>query len=212
MEIFWDILWLYVGQTWGPTWHPMHTGYANLGPCVRYEERVPNIRDTGGEPSPLRLTSPSRLDRLLTVLALTLWSFAEAAPEERGSRPLEDIVPSACWPPMAARVTPTDSSRGDRRLYFGDIPPAVWETGYDHQLRPVARWALQWRLRLLPHLSFLGALPEAKKSALQIWAWPDVTPAQWQRLWAQQWDESLPPPNILPLSPWTRHVGTPPSC
>ena len=122
--VFWDILWLYVSQTWGPNWHPMHTGFANLGRCVRQEERGPHVRDARGEPSPVHPDHPSRLDHLLKVLALTLWSFAGAPPEEQDTRLLEGIVPSACWPPMAARLRPWDSTRSERRLYFGDIPPS----------------------------------------------------------------------------------------
>ena len=210
MESFWDILWLYVGQTWGPNWHPMHTGYANLGPCVRREEREPHVRDVHSEPSPIHPNSPTRFDQLLTVLALTLWSLVEAAPDTQETPSLEYIAPSACWPPMAARLRPWDTTRSERQTYGGDVPPVIWETGYDHHLRPLARWALQWRLRLLPQMSFLGALPESKKEALRTWAWPGISTTQWQNLWDQMRTGNSPLPNLLPLSLWVGHIRTPP--
>ncbi len=52
MDLFWDIVWLCVGQTWGPTWHPMQPGYANTGPCVRREERTDRIREAAPTETP----------------------------------------------------------------------------------------------------------------------------------------------------------------
>ncbi len=184
-DIFWDILWLHVGQTRGPQWHPIHAGYANLGPCAPPERPRPDPSAPGENSSSHNLAPSSYLDRLLDILSMTLWSLMEAAPGTGSLSSLDDIAPSSCWPPMAAKLPLWDPVSRHKRLHAGEVPPALWEVGPDHCVRPVARWDLQWRLRILPQLSFLGTLPTATCEALRIWAWPHITAPQWEKLWNQ---------------------------
>ncbi len=202
---FWDLLWLQVARTRGPNWHPMHMEYANRGPCLSEEEKLNPLAENLSNLPPPGPDPPSRLGNLLGILAHTLWFLADEAPGTQRLPQLEAVAASACWPPMAARTLPWNENRHDEPLRAGDIPPLLWEEGLNHRVLPVTRWALQWRLRILPQLSLLGALPTPVKEAFREWAWPSITTQQWHRLWEQAISTG-PFPNLLPLTIWTRQV------
>ena len=128
---------------------------------------------------------------------MPLWQKIEAAPEEPNLGTLQRILPSAGWPPGIDR-----KGSGAPSAPEAGVPSVLWESGYDHIPRPLARWALLWRLRIHPHLCILGALPEQVKGSLREWAWPAVSPPWWTCLSEQLRDADATLSNLLPLSPW----------
>ncbi len=183
----------------------MSLEYANRGPSLS-EGWERSLSAESASSSTIPNSDPSsRLGVFLGILAHTLWFLADEAPGTPRLPQLEALAPSAGWPPLAARTLPWNQTRGERSLRAKGIPPLLWEEGANHRFLPVTRWAIQWRLRILPQLSLLGALPPETKDALRGWAWPTVTTLQWQRLW-EQLTSTGPFPNLLPLTLWARRI------